>query len=85
MANTNAFIQNTLLNENNSLSDLLDSMGIHYNKENESAIIEHSKDYDDVEFKNASQRFESEISILSINCQSINAKFDKLKLFLDSW
>ena len=50
---------------------------------NKSDIIEQPNYYDDVEFKNALQRFESKISLLSLNGQSINAKFDKLKLFLD--
>ena len=50
--------------------------------ENETTLIEHSKYYDDTEFEHA-QQYNSKISMLSINCQSINAKFDKLKLFLD--
>ena len=31
----------------------------------------------------STQRVNSKISILSLNCQSINAKFDKIKIFLD--
>ena len=51
--------------------------------ENESILIEHSSYYGDAEFEHALQQYNSKISILSINCQSLNAKFDKLKLFLD--
>ena len=51
--------------------------------EDESSIIEQSKYYDDTDFKDALQQYNSKISILSLNCQSINAKYDKLKLFLD--
>ena len=84
MANmhTNSFIHNIGLNEENSLSHLLDQISPEI--ENETNLLEHSKYYNDVDFKrvlhNASS---SKISMLSLNCQSINAKFDKLKMFLD--
>ena len=82
MANayTNPFIHNIGLNEENSLSHLLDHISPEI--ENETTLIEHSKYYNDVEFKNVLQNTNSKISMLSLNCQSINAKFDKLKLFL---
>ena len=50
--------------------------------ENETDLLEHSKYYNDVGFKNVLHSANSKISMLSLNCQSINAKFDKLKLFL---
>ena len=81
MANINSFIHNTGLNEKNSFSHLLDAIGPSI--ENESDLIEQSKYYDDHEFKSVLQKFNSKISILSLNCQSINAKFDKIKIFLD--
>ena len=82
MANTytNPFIHNIGLNEENSLSHLLDHISPEI--EHETTLIEHSKYYNDVEFKNVLQNTNSKISMLSLNCQSINAKFDKLKLFL---
>ena len=82
MANayTNPFIHNIGLNEENSLSHLLDHISPEI--ENETTLIEHSKYYNDVEFKNVLQNTNSKISMLSLNCQSINAKFEKLKLFL---
>ena len=71
----------TGLNEENSLSHLINAMSP--DSENESTLIEHSSYYGDAEFEHALQQYNSKISILSINCQSLNAKFDKLKLFLD--
>ena len=81
MANRNSFIHNTGLTEENSLVHLLDA--ISPQEENEADIIEHSKYYDDIDFNNALQSYNSKISMLSLNCQSISAKFDKLQLFLD--
>ena len=82
MANryTNSFIHNIGLNEENSLSHLLDKISPEI--ENETDLIEHSKYYNDVDFKNVLHNANSKISMLSLNCQSINAKFDKLKFFL---
>ena len=39
--------------------------------------------FDDLEFRTILQNWNSELSILSLNCQSINAKFNKLKMFID--
>ena len=84
MANayTNSFIHNMGLNEKNSLPHLLDR--ISPEMENEASLIEHSKYYNDVEFRNVLNNTNSKISILSLNSQSINAKFDQLKIFLDN-
>ena len=83
MANmhNNAFIHNTGLNEENSLIHLLDA--ISPDEENEAVLIEHSKYFDDLGFKNVLRSQNSKMCILSLNCQSINAKFDKLKMFID--
>ena len=82
MANayTNSFIHNMGLNEKNSLPHLLDH--ISPEMENEASLIEHSKYYNDVEFRTVLHNNNSKISILSLNSQSINAKFDQLKIFL---
>ena len=82
MANryTNSFIHNIGLNEENSLSHLLDKISPEI--ENETDLLEHSKYHNDVDFKNVLHNANSKISMLSLNCQSINAKFDKLKFFL---
>ena len=83
MANTytNSFIHNIGLNEENSLSYLLDKISPEI--ENETDLLEHSKYYNDADFKSVLHNANSKISMLSLNCQSINAKYDKLKLFLD--
>ena len=84
MANTNpnSCIHNIGLNEENSLSNLLERISPEI--ESETDLIEHSKYCNDVDFKNVLlHNTKSKISMLSLNYQSINAKFDKLKLFLD--
>ena len=77
----NQFIDDTGLNEENSLTHLLDT--ISPDVENEAVLIEHSKYFDDLEFRTILQNQNSKLSILGLNCQSINAKFDKLKMFID--
>ena len=77
----NAFIHNTGLNEENSLTHLLDA--ISPDEENEAVLIEHSKYFDDLGFKNVLRSQNSKMCILSLNCESINAKFDKLEMFID--
>ena len=78
---TNSFIHNISLNEENSLSHLLDKISPEI--ENETALLEHSNYYKDADFKSVLHNANSKISMLSLNCQRINAKYDKLKLFLD--
>ena len=84
MANaySNSFIYNMGLNEKNSLPHLLDR--ISPEMENEASLIEHSKYYNDVEFRNVLYNTNSKISMLSLNSQSINVRFDQLKIFLDN-
>ena len=79
---TNSFIHDTGLNEENSFTHLLNS--ISSVEENEAVLIEHSKYFDDLGFKNILQNKISKLSILSLNFQSISAKFDKLKMFIDN-
>ena len=82
MANAynNPLIHNIRLDEKNSLSHLLDQISPEI--ENKTTVIEHLKHYIDVEFKKVLQNANSKINILCLNCQSVNAKFDQLKLFL---
>ena len=77
----NEFIHDTRLNEENSLTHLLDT--ISPDGENEAVLIEHSKYFDDLEFRTLLRKQNSNLCILSLNCQSLNAKFDKLKMFID--
>ena len=81
MANSNAFIHNTGLNKENSLTHLLDA--ISPDMENEVDLVQSSKYYDDESFKIELNSINNRLCILSLNCQSINAKYEKLKLFLD--
>ena len=81
MANNNSFIHNTGLNKENSLTHLL--YAISPEIENEIKLIHPSKYYDDEDFKVKLNSLNNGLCTLSLNCQSINAKFDKLKLFLD--
>ena len=76
----NPFIFNEGLTEENSFTHLIKS--ISPDTENEIELIEHSNYYTDDEFVNNIQITESKIKMLSLNCQSINAKFAKLKTFL---
>ena len=81
MANNNQFIHNTGLNKDNSLTHLLDA--ISPDMENKVDLVQSSKYYDDENFKIELNGINSRLCILSLNCQSINAKYEKLKLFLD--
>ena len=83
MANHNSFIHNIGLNENNSLSHLLETISPDMEDESNIIHVEQSRYYDDTDFHDALQQHNSKISILSLNCQSINAKYDKLRLILD--
>ena len=79
-ANRNAFINNADLTEETSLTHLLDVIAPDI--ENETQLIDHSKYYDDNSFSDVLKHSNNRLSIISLNCQSINAKFDKLKLFV---
>ena len=81
MANTiNSFMDNTGLDHLNSLTHLID----HIDPDNESevSLLEHSRYYNDTDFFNKLNQSHYKLSILNLNSQSINAKFDQLKLFL---
>ena len=79
--NNNPFIHDTWLNEENSLMHLLDA--ISPDEEDEAILVEHSKYFDYLSIKNTLCIQNGKISILSLNCQSINAKFNKLNCFID--
>ena len=61
-------------NEGNSLSHLIEQMDP--NCEGELNPIEHE------EFMKSHHQINGKLSILNLNCQCINSKFDKIKLFL---
>ena len=84
MANmqTNSFIHDTGLNEENTLTHLLNS--ISSDEEKEAFLIEHSNNLMISVSKTFYRIKKSKLSILSLNSQSISAKFDKLKMFIDN-
>ena len=82
MANTNRnFINNVDLDEQNSFPHLLETMNPE--SEEEANLIEHSEYFNNDELQATFRTNSQKLSILNLNCQSINAKFDKLKLFLE--
>ena len=74
------FINNQDLNEQNSFTHLLESI----NPESEEEVnpINHSAYFSNNEFDGILRQNNSNLSILNLNCQSINAMFDKLQIFL---
>lgn len=75
-----SYINNTGLNEHNSFYHLLES--ISPNTDSEVDLLEQSKYYTDQEFVDMYSQTNTEITILNLNCQSINARIDDLKIFL---
>ena len=81
MNNNNRFIDDKGLSESTSLTHLLsdddssDTIDIN--------IMKHSPYYSESDFHNLRFR-KGNLSILSLNCQSIKAKFDELQLFMDA-
>ena len=81
MINTNRnFVNNMDLNEGNSLPHLIEQMDP--NCEGELNPIEHSNYFGNEEFMKSHHQINGKLSILNLNCQCINSKFDKIKLFL---
>ena len=77
------FVNNTDLNEENSLTHLIEQLDpIH---EGEVNPIQHSNYYNNEEFMGAHRQIDGKLSILNLNCQCINSKFDKIKLFLEGF
>ena len=74
MASTNNFMHNTYLTEETSFTHLIDSMN--FNEKNETKLLDHSMYYNDNNFKLTLQKSHNRLSMVSLNCQSINAKFE---------
>ena len=75
------FVNNTDLNEENSLTHLIEYLDPI--DEGEVNPIHHSNYYSNEEFKEAHKQTDVKLSILNLNCQCINSKFDQIKLFLE--
>ena len=75
------FVNNTDLKEENSLTHLIQQLDpIH---EGEVNSIQHSNYYNNKKFKKAHRQIDGKLSILNLNCQCINSKFDQIKLILE--
>ena len=75
-----SFMNNTGLNENNCLNNLLNSLSPEL--ENEIDTISHSRYCNDTDFQDILQQTNCEICILNLNCLNLKTRFDKLKIFL---
>ena len=76
MANTNRnFINNVDLDEQFSFPHLLETMNPE--SEEEANLIEDSEYFNNDELQATFRTNSQKLSILNLNCQSINAKFDK--------
>ena len=73
------FINNQDLNEQNSFTDLLES--INPKSEDDVNPINYSTYFRNNKFDGILRQTNSNFSIVSKNCQSINTKFDKLQIF----
>ena len=82
MANNmnSSFIEITGLNKHNSFPHLIQS--ISPNLEKELDLYEHSKYYSDVECINMFKETHNEITIMNLNCCSLNTRIDALKICL---
>ena len=81
MANPiNSFMDNAGLDYLNSLTHLIEY--VDPNNESEVSLLEHSRYYNDTDFINTLNQSHHKLSILNLNFQSSDAKFDQLKWFL---
>ena len=81
MINSN-YILNEDINESNSLVDLLQHMDPDF--EDEISVIDRSLYYDSDQYVTVTEHTHGTLSILNLNCGGLCAKFDKLRLFLES-
>ena len=78
--NRNAFIDVGRLSKSTLLTHLLNDND---NMDSDNIeVIEHSPYYSEADFQNV-LKLNNTISIMSLKCQSINAKFDDVQLFID--
>ena len=74
------FIENRNIGEENCFIELMHYMDFGF--ENKINIIEHSPYYSDQDFRNVFDQESGSLRILNLNCGGLNAKFEKLILFL---
>ena len=83
MAVNNPFLDNVELDESTSLVHLLDTLS-DYDIDENAINLTNSYYVDELTFISTLQNFENGLSIISLNIQSIRAKFDELQLFIDN-
>ena len=83
MCNKNTFLNNIGLDDSSSLVHLLDKFS-EYDIDENDINIAHSKYVNETEFISTLQRLKNGLSILSLNIQSIRAKFNEFQIFIDN-
>ena len=80
----NAYIDDVAFSRDTSLTHLLQNNGRHddNHEDHDIAIVKHSSYYTTDDFTNTRLATGS-LNILSLNCQSLNAKFNKLQIFIE--
>ena len=78
--NINDFLDNVRLNAVNSLTHLLNT-----SDSDELNVIQHSPYFSDDDLLQSSIHTSNGLSILSLNCQSLHAKFDYIKLLTEKF
>ena len=76
------FLNNRNINEANSLPDLVQADLL---SDDEVNVIDYSLYYNDLEYQNLISQGNGVLRILNLNCGGLNAKFDKLKIFLSEF
>ena len=77
---------NPVFDEDSSLVDMMeDGESNVADNENEPVLLQNSPYIDNVEFKDLLRELPNSFKILSLNCQSLNAKFQMLKTYLDQY
>lgn len=77
---TNQFLDNEGLSETNSLTHLLDSCSVP--SDDEISLVKNSRYYSEKQFIDMHSNRHG-LSIMSLNCQCVNAKFDDIKLLIE--
>ena len=77
------FSRNRNINEANSLPDLVQAMDPL--SDDEVNVFDHSIYYNDLEYQSLSSQGNGVLRIFNLNCGGLNAKFDKLKIFLSEF
>ena len=75
-----SFMNNTGLNKNNCLNNLIQSLSPE--SESEIDVLNETRYYNDIDYRNLLQQTNSNINILNLNCLNLKTRFDNLKLFL---